>query len=44
MLEGGNRLLQLGLREAIQSWKFPQDAINQEIHGTIEFLLNCHMH
>jgi len=43
-LEGGNPLLKLGVRETIESWKFPEDATNHEIHGTIEFLLNCHVH
>ena len=43
MLESGHPLLQSAVRENIYSWKFPKDAINQEIHGTIEFLLNCHV-
>jgi TonB family protein len=38
----GHRLLQAAVQEALNTWKFPKEALNQQIHGTIEFLLNCH--
>jgi TonB family protein len=39
----GHRLLQGVVQDALNSWKFPSNALNQQIHGTIEFLLNCHV-
>lgn len=42
VFESGNPLLQSAVRDALYSWKFPTDADNQQIHGAVEFLLNCH--
>ena len=44
VFESGNPLLQSAVRGALYSWKFPRDTNNQQIHGTVEFLLNCHRH
>ncbi len=44
VIVSGHKLIQLGVREAIGSWRFPEAAFNQQIHGTIEFLLNCKAH
>jgi hypothetical protein len=40
----GPKLLQFVVREAVSSWKFSKGGSNQQIHGTIEFLLNCKAH
>ena len=41
--ESGPRLLQGAVEEAVTSWRFPKDAINQQIKAKIEFALNCHV-
>lgn len=40
----GHRLLTAAVQDALNSWKFPKEADNRQIHGTFEFLLNCHSH
>jgi TonB family protein len=40
----GHQVLQSAVRESMDSWRFPKEAADQKIHGTIEFFLNCHVH
>ena len=40
----GHRLLTAAVQYALNSWKFTKEADNRQIHGTFEFLLNCHSH
>jgi TonB family protein len=37
----GNKILQAAVQEALNHWKYPQNAVDQQMHGTIEFQLNC---
>jgi hypothetical protein len=40
--ESGHPLLRGAVKEAMDAWRFPRDAFNQQIQVTLEFALNCH--
>jgi len=37
----GHVLLQKGFEAAVTTWRFPREAVGQEIQATIEFKMNC---
>jgi outer membrane biosynthesis protein TonB len=39
--ESGHPLLRRAVKEAVSGWRFPADAIRNEVQATIEFALNC---
>ena len=42
VFESGHPFLQGVVKDSIGHWKFPRNAISQQVEATIQFALNCH--
>jgi hypothetical protein len=43
-LISGHPLLWPAVKDAASKWRFPKDAVGQQVQATIEFALNCTKH
>jgi len=41
VVEGGHPFLQRVVQDSIGHWKFPKNAVSQQVEATIQFALNC---